>query len=274
MGVISSKFDTRPVPDVGKGGSFDPSVWFRGDAALFGAVHWYPRDDLRIVMEYSSDAYTRQAGRMFSRKSPLNFGLDYKVTDRMTASARYLYGSEWGVQLFYVFNPYKRPRLGGGIENAPQPLNSWASQGNSTFDSVQARMAQEGVSLVSARRDGDTAVIYLENNVYRNDAQAIGRAARVAFQTLSPEIPRYRLILLRRGLPLSEVTVMRSDLEAQEFSGSSEVAEISPPSSARLFRRVITGQPWVSELNHSFALRCSIQTIRYVQQEVSGSKPN
>ncbi len=38
--VLGSGFKTRPESTRGFGGGFEPKIWFRGDAALFGGVEW------------------------------------------------------------------------------------------------------------------------------------------------------------------------------------------------------------------------------------------
>lgn len=164
---------------------------------------------------------------MFSRNSPFNFGVDYQVSDRLTAAARYLYGSELGIQLTYRFNPYIRPKLGAGMENAPLPLLSNGPTRHSDLASFKASLAEEGISLVSARQEGATAVVVVENNRYRNDAQAIGRTARVVSRALPESFSNFRLVLVRRGLPLTEVNLNRRDLLSQEFSGGNSISSVA-----------------------------------------------
>ena len=72
-------------------------------------------DRLTFKAEYSSDAYTEEAGirQTFERNSPFNFGLDYRLTNSIDFGIYSLYGSEIGASLNIMMNPYRRPQ--GGI---------------------------------------------------------------------------------------------------------------------------------------------------------------
>ena len=74
-------------------------------SAFFGGVEWRtPIDGLTLKAEYSSDAYTQeQAGgdAKFRRKSPVNFGAEYRVTEGVTLGGYYMYGDTVGFNIVF-----------------------------------------------------------------------------------------------------------------------------------------------------------------------------
>lgn len=225
LGVLASRFKTRRMrTSDGLGGSFNAGEWFHGDAAFFGGLEWRPNDRWRLVAEYSSDDYAREDGAAFDRKSPLNFGVDYHHNDRTTLSARYLYGSELGLQVTYALNP-KQPRMGSGLDAAPPPVVPRAGLAGQSPDlddsaliaAVRTALDKEGLSLHGLARDGDTLRIQIGNDRYPIAAQATGRAARALTGLAPAHIERFEIRLTEKGIPVSSVQVRRADLEALEF---------------------------------------------------------
>ncbi|SOC21238.1 YjbH domain-containing protein [Rhodobacter maris] len=223
LGALASSFKTRPAPAGGMGGTFQPSAWFRGDAALFGGVEWRPNDRWRLIAEYSSDDYSRE-DQAFSHKSPFNFGVDYRYSERTTMSARYLYGSEIGVQFTYSFNP-KHPPNGSGLDAAPPPVVPRAAlagpalgiEAPDLIASARSALAAEGLALEGLERDGTTLRIQIANDRYAISSQAVGRAARVLTHIAPVAVERFDVRLSANGMPVSSVLLRRADMEALEF---------------------------------------------------------
>jgi hypothetical protein len=221
--VFGSGFKTRTRSASSLGGTFDPNAWFHGDAALFGGVEWQATDRLRLTAEYSSDDYVREDGAAFDRKSPLNFGISYSYSDRTTFDARYLYGSELGVQLTYAFNA-KKPRNGSGRDSAPPAIlrrdarsaDSWLGGKNLARD-VERGLSSEGISLDGLRADGKTLRIQIRSERYNIASQAVGRAARVLTRLAPPDVEVFDIRLAAEGMPVTSVRVQRSDVEDLEF---------------------------------------------------------
>lgn len=229
LGVLNEGFKTRPALTIGQGGNVDFGQFFRGDAAFFGGVEFQATDRLKLMLEYSSDAYPDLDGVTFNRRSPLNFGLTYAVNDRLDLSAHYLYGSEFGIQISYAIDPAKS-RFGGGVESAPPPIKvrpngaqaaqAWA--GNiATQDQLKRQIgrALEGQGLVmhGIQIQASAALVELENPTYPAWSQAYGRAARVLAGILPASVERFTFISVINGLPTGRVSLNRSDLEALEF---------------------------------------------------------
>ena len=65
---------SRPTQTLGSGGIPNYDRWFRGPVAGFAGVNYNHNDRLGFSVEYSSDAYVREDGRIFDVESPFNFG--------------------------------------------------------------------------------------------------------------------------------------------------------------------------------------------------------
>ena len=116
MNTIENPFcavaDTACDRDVetGEGGKLAWDRFFRGeDMGFFGGVEWRtPIEKLTLKAEVSSDAYTREerdpeAG--FERKSPFNFGAEYRIRPGVTLGGYYMYGDTLGVNIVVSGNP-------------------------------------------------------------------------------------------------------------------------------------------------------------------------
>jgi hypothetical protein len=225
LGIFDERFETRPSRDSGTGGDVESAEWFRGDAAFFGGIEWMVNERLRLTAEYSSDDYSREDGAAFDYRNPFNFGLDWRYSDRGTVSARYLYGSEIGVQLTYALNP-KQSIHGSGREAAPPPIlpqsaaaaKSWGDLDPNRFtQALERELAHEGLVLLGTQHVGDTLRIEVRNTRYGTAAQAVGRAARILTRTAPAEVNRFDILLSENGMPVTSVVVNRGDLERLEF---------------------------------------------------------
>ncbi|MBP9181977.1 MAG: YjbH domain-containing protein [Fuscovulum sp.] len=227
LSLISESFTTRSTDRGAEGGTFEPQTWFHGPAAMFGGIEWQATDRLRVVLEYSSDDYAREDGTAFDRKSPLNFGVTYQVNDRVSVAASYLYGSEVGVQLTYALNP-KAPRFGSGLDPAPPPVfrrtaealggQPWLALDDAGMpDEIGAALAAEGLALDGFEVSGKTLRIQIRNDRYGIAAQATGRAARVLTRLAPVGVDTFEIRLAAQGVPVTSVTLRRSDLEELEF---------------------------------------------------------
>lgn len=222
LGVIDKGFETRPKGHTGQGGEFEIDQWFRGNAAVFGGVEWQVNDRLRVMAEYSSDAYLRQDGINFDRKSPVNFGVSYAVSPRLTVDARYMYGSELGLQATFALNPKDRPRFGAGFDPAPPPVRVRGQQALAASDApletrLKKELSAQGIGLNGVSVSGGMASVEIVNTKYSVNAQAIGRTARVLTRLMPDEVDRFAIVLSRAGVPVTSVMLNRDDLEALEF---------------------------------------------------------
>lgn len=227
LGAISQDFNDRPsfggINDTGK---IAFGRLFHGPTALFAGADWTVTDQLTLKIEYSSDAYDQETSRMgFQRKTPFNFGIDYRFKNGVGASAYLLHGSELGIVLSYSLNPAS-PRFESGVEGAPpsvgDPSETWSWTGAETEDStrlranVRAAMNAYGLDVESLDISGDTATIRLDNSTYLAVPEAIGRASRSLTQTLPPQVEVFRIVLVTGGMAVSQIELRRSDIEDLE----------------------------------------------------------
>lgn len=242
-GSIGSPFGDRPPIEVGKGGKFNFGQWFRGPAAPFAGVEWHINDQWTAKAEYSSDAYREEAARRrtFERRSPLNFGLEFKQSESLSLGAYYMHGSEVGVAAHIYLNPKKRPG-GSLVTSAPDPIKPRPSRGadpeawSTTWvgqpetetalrSRLTKRLAKDGIQVESVRFDGSTAYVRIRNLTVDAEAQAIGRAARAMTVVIPASVEQFVIVPVVNGMPVSQVALRRSDLETLEFdtAGSEKI---------------------------------------------------
>lgn len=226
LSVFVDKFETRPPRAGGGGGRVRSTNWFRGDAALFGGVEWQATDRLKLTAEYSSDAYPIESPSAFRRDSQLNFGASYMLRPGVDLSVRYLYGTEFGVQLTAALNP-KHPPAPSGREPAPPPVLartsaaalSWpagAAEQRGFRARVAETLSEQGIRLHGLSLTGGSARVEIENTAYPLEAQAVGRTARVLSRLMPSRIGTFVIVPVTGGMPVSELTIRRSDMETLE----------------------------------------------------------
>ncbi|WP_411890129.1 YjbH domain-containing protein [Yoonia sp. SDW83-1] len=229
---LGDDFEERDTGTTGFGGQFESARWFRGDAAFFGGVAWNPNDQLTLKAEYSSDAYDLElaSGRdLFERKSSLNFGLSYALSDSVAMQGYYLYGSELGASVNFTINP-KEPTVYGGTGQRPTPVVprapgaaldlGWTQQADANAilsDNVKRLLAAEGMTLEAMTIRPQKVTVLIRNNTYMAGAEAIGRTARILTRTMPASVETFTIIPMEGGIRTAAVTIMRSDLEQLEF---------------------------------------------------------
>jgi hypothetical protein len=230
-GGIGSPFGERPPIDIGFGGNFNTSQWFRGPAAPFAGIEWQVNDRLGLKVEYSSDAYAEEAGNRgtFERKSPLNFGAEYQVTPGFRVGAYYMYGSEVGLTGHFFLNP-KRRTNGGVDSTAPLPVlvrsaPGWtpgtvvdSASANRYRTQISALLNDDDIRIEGFAVDSTTAELRIRNNRIDAGPEAIGRAARAMTRVLPPSVETFRIVPVVNGMAASSIVMQRSDLERQEFA--------------------------------------------------------
>lgn len=229
---LGASFANRPERDFGQGGTISRNVFFRGEAAVFGGVHWQPVPTLGLTLEYSSDAYPYATGTAFDRRSPVNIGLNYAPRPGLQVAAHILYGSELGVQVTYALNP-ERPPHGSGYAKGPTVVHPMVS--------LRRALAAEGMLLTGARTHGASLDITIENHRFPASAQAVGRAARVLAQIAPASARTFAIALEDAGLRGPAVVFSRADLAALEFTlhGAAQIRQRAEfvPSSAQSVAR-------------------------------------
>ncbi|MAU44783.1 MAG: hypothetical protein CMP09_08180 [Yangia sp.] len=236
LGVFSDSLERRPnVSGIDQTGQVDFDQWFRGDAAFFGGVQYAVNDRLLLSAEYSSDAYESETSDRdfgFERDSSFNFGATYRLRDNIDLSAAWLYGSTFAVGLNYTFNPKTPTDYPGGLDQAPRAVQvrapgsaadlGWTQQAGATQilrGDMQSFLATDGMMLESFAVDARTARASVRTGTQVYPAQAVGRTARIMTQLMPASVERFEITLVTPGgMPVSTVTVNRSDLEELEHA--------------------------------------------------------
>ncbi|NSX53239.1 YjbH domain-containing protein [Parasulfitobacter algicola] len=233
-GEFSSVFgsDDRSTDFEPTGGTINEGRWFRGPMAFFGGAEWDVAENITLQAEYSSDDYVEESSRdIVDRAAPFNFGIQYRPRDGLALGAYYMYGSEIGAQVSFIFNPKNSAY---GTETAPLPVRvterdlqasqSWgAAPELSTAQKDQLALStvqlfkEQGLEMESLKIDGAIATVWFRNPTYDIEAQAIGRAARSLTYSMPEQVRRFVLVPTRLGVPLSKITIDRGDLARAEF---------------------------------------------------------
>ncbi len=237
FGAIGAPFGDRPAVDYGKGGNIRLGQWFKGDVAPFAGFEWLVNDKLSLKAEYSSDAYTLEAGTKgtFERKSPFNFGIEYQLNRSIRLGGYYLYGSEIGFGAQIVLDPKTRP-TGGVLGPGPVPVVSrpgsaagWSRQWVTDTAAVpklrgdlQTRLRADGIVVESLAVTATSVQVRIRSTKLDNGAQAIGRTARALAASLPASVEIFKIVPVTNGIPLSEVVLHRSDLEALDHAGGQD----------------------------------------------------
>ena len=241
LGILDEGFETRPDDSIVTGGTILSGQFFRGDASLFGGVEWRINDEWTALLEYSSDAYTREVATIgFDPQSPVNVGLKWSPSDTFELGAYYMHGTDIGFSATLIIDPKTRA-FGGGLDSAPVPVANRSSAdfvAAATWDNPQVETASlgaletvlqsDGFRLLGTEIVGSTMRVRYENTRYRSEAQGVGRVARILSQVAPANVETFVMEPTREGIALSAVTIQRSDLEQLENE---------PNAAARLFDR-------------------------------------
>jgi hypothetical protein len=262
LGAISPSFLVRPRGFTGTGGVAEINRFFRGDAAPFAGVEYQVNDRLRLMVEYSSDAYVREvgAGLSWAPRTPINVGMSYQWSPGFAVSAYALQGATFGLSGVFTFNPR---RMGGGSIriSAPAPVNrrvddpgsrseSWAVAAEAltgpVTDGLRPIFEGEGLRLEGMHIEARRVVVRFTNTGHDTHARALGRAARVLSNAMPPSVEDFVLIPMVDGIAGPAVTIRRSDLEELEYhpDGGRELGRRMVVSDSLSFPGV--GQLWQS----------------------------
>lgn len=222
---VADRFCTREPGFSGNGGRFETDKWFRGEASLFGGIQYQtPFDPLVLKAEYDGNDYSneRYLGQL-EVDSAWNFGADYQVTDNWTLKLSY----ERGNTLMFGFSGQIDLNGMGQLKTAnrrvPTPNTRTAlARADGPDDRRElAKVAAEffnfgGLSVIEMQNDSsaeaesgtiDTLRVYAQQSYYRDSAQGIRQAARVAEQKLSDNYKYLEIVEQHDQLQLNTTRV-------------------------------------------------------------------
>lgn len=211
LSLLSPAFDTRKL-NVGMGGEFAVSSYFRGPTALFGGMqyqsHWEP---LVLKLEYDGNNYQHEPQSNNQRQdSPWNFGAVYRAGRAIEVSLGIERGNTLTLSLTFQTDLKKMaiPKLD---DPAPVPVSAYRPQ-SSAIGVVTARdlANQTAWPISSIEQHGH------ELRVNVDDAEAfywrdrLDRANAVLHRDAPPEIDEFTLVQNQHGIPLVEHRTDRS----------------------------------------------------------------
>ncbi len=241
--LISDRFRFRSG-FTARGGSIGKSYFKGADVALFGGVRYdTPIPGLSTVIEYDSNNYQSEAlDNRFRVSSPINVGVDYRLKPWLHLGASWERGNRLGLHLVLSGNLHDRSRVlkqdppapqftasepapsqtpGGTITGVSQPIApstkdpaaNTAEVGLATTETlgakVEAALATQGATLISAKLEGNEAVLYVAQGRYREVATGLGRVARAAFSVLPANVEAVRVIFVENGVTTMSVRLYR-----------------------------------------------------------------
>lgn len=223
----------RSTELLSEGGIPNADRWFRGDVGVFGGVSYSPTDRLTLKLEYSSDNYdTERLAADFDGTSQWNYGVDYRFRNGGQVSLYHMYGNTVGFQYSIVSNP-RRSQLPSGLEGAALPVGvrapgsaadlGWTTETRDYRTTLSNLMAQDGLILEGMNLNATSATVRVRNQRYHEVPQAIGRAARAMSRVLPASVESFTILPTNGHVPLSAVTLRRSDLETLEFRPADEI---------------------------------------------------
>ena len=251
QGSIGSIGD-RPAPDDQEGGKPNIDQWFRGDVAPFINATWQATDKLYLTAEYSGDSYACETGDAENcqravwlsdgdkLKNRFNLGLTYQIGANYQVKGYVLGAKQVGFQFSVAMDPRQAP-FPSGLEKAPAPVRprvaqnvdpeGWSGAWSADPTAQPAiqkvlgeALSKEGQVLESMALDANRAEVRIRNNRYIQQAEAIGRTARLMTRALPPSVETLVITSSEDGVPTSSVTLRRSDVERLENSEAGQIA--------------------------------------------------
>lgn len=247
-GRLAGEF--RPLPKGGdQGGKPNVDDWFTGSAKPFGSITWQVNDQLSLAAEYSNDTYEREVEDGDDEPGSLNLAAYYRFGQGYEVGLYTLGGETFGAQFSFSLNPRKAP-YPSGLEKAPAPVRprpapaadpegwsgQWAQDPTAQPAIQQAlsdALAKEGQLLESMALSGNRAEVRIRNQRYIQQAEAVGRTARLMTRALPPSVETLVITSSADGIPTSSVTLRRSDVERLENTEAGKIADAAALTDAR-----------------------------------------
>lgn len=242
--------EPRTIDSTDTGGKPTVENWFSGSPRPFGSISWQATENLSLVAEYSNDEYIARYDngrrvRTFQEggKAPdsnLNLAAYYKFGGNYEVGLYTIGTNTVGAQFSFALNPRQAP-YPSGLEKAPAPVRprpapsadpegwsgQWA-QDPTAQPAIQQvlsdALAEEGQVLEAMALSANRAEVRIRNQRYIQQAEAIGRTARLMTRALPPSVETLVITSSAGGVATSSVTLRRSDVERLENTEAGQIA--------------------------------------------------
>ena len=230
LSLFGSGFDTRPIAQVGQGGTTATETWFHGPSALFGGLQWQsPNSPWTLKFELDGSDYQHEPqDNNQSTRSPINFGAVYRYSPNIDFSLGYERGNQ--VMLGFTFhgglNRLYSPKLLDPVSPkvlalAPSQLPP-AGVGN-TAKNIEA---YTGWSVRALAHQGNTTVLEVETDGALHLQERVERAVAVLHQDTPASSKQFLFRLSERGLPMSDITINRAEWVARHLAPESPAMQL------------------------------------------------
>lgn len=231
----------RPIEYGDEGGKPNYDTWFSGSPKPFGSVTWDVNDKLSLTAEYSNDDYGLEVENgADSPYSQINLSANYKFGRYYDVNLYTIGGKTFGAQFSLSLSPDDAP-FPSGLEPAPAPVRPrpspaadpegwsgiWAQDPTAQpaiQEALRDAMADEGQVLESMALSANRAEVRFRNNRYLQQAEAIGRVARLMTRAMPASVDTFVITSSKEGMPTSSLTVRRADIERLEDTEAGEIA--------------------------------------------------
>ena len=238
LGLVFNSFKSRPVNDVGQGGTPSLQTWFHGPAALFGGLQWHtPHDPLLLKLELDGNDYQSEPqDNRQTATSPFNVGAVYRYSPSIDLHMgiergnRLMLGLTLQGGLHQLYSPkLLDPKLppAQAVRSVQPQASGWANTAAALerFTGWQVRRVEEEGSSVTVLADADAAT-YLQ--------ERIDRAINALNRDAPASVLSFKLQLQDHGLPMTQIDVDRSAWLAQRVDAVAPSQRI-PDQQARNF---------------------------------------
>lgn len=253
LASLSSSFKTR-VSDVGQGGNFALTSYFRGPTALFGGVQYQsPWEPLILKLEYDGNDYQHQPqDNNQLQASPWNVGVVYRAGNSVNLMLGFERGNTlmFGMTLQTELQKLSMPKLD---DPAPIQISEFRPPVSRVNDTTARDLAaQTGWYVRQIQTQGDELRVSIDDAETLYWHENITKANAVLNRDAGSDIQAFHYIQFNHGVPILQQKVDRAAwvrLQTQPLPASQQSSAIStqtmqseplsPDNSPSLFHRTL-----------------------------------
>lgn len=217
FGFVSSKFDNRPVNNVGQGGELAADTYFRGRTSLFGGVQWHtPWNKLLLKLEYDGNNYQSEPlNNPQQQRSRINYGMVYQVSPSVNFHLGVERGNTLsvGISLFENFSTFNTPKVS---DPTPLPVTTGPRPQQVDWKQTLQRMQQQTEWQVNkVEQRGSEVRLNVRNGDAAYYSESLDRAAEVLHQDLPENIKWFTMNYENNGADVGQHVIDRDKFVAR-----------------------------------------------------------